>query len=467
MSPEKYKITCENVASLESNLEDFQATLHSIFKRREQRQHSDNYLRGLLYPLKNKSIETMMLQMHGDDENQIRAMQHFMSEGSWDDRAAIEKHWEMTNASIGHEEGVLIIDCSGFPKQGKESVGVKRQWCGQLGKKANCQVGVFAGYASPLGRTLLDNRLYLPKEWAESESYASKRKKCGVPEDITFKTKPQLAAEMVTEMATKKAISFQWITADEAYGRCGDFLDSVGKHGSYFAEIPKDTHVWLNRPKTEIPQWSGKGRKPNREKLVEGEPSSQTVAEVIKGFPEESWTRMKIKEGTKGPIIADMIAVRVVNSRTKLPSGDIWLVCRRNINTGEIHYFLSNASEDTSLRIFAKVAGMRWPIETCFEEGKGELGMGDYQLRSWVGWHHHMTMVILAHGFLMSVRKRLAEQAPKLTLPQVIMLLKATLPQQDFSLETTVKIVNYYQERHESAYQSHRKRRLAKLQQRE
>lgn len=465
MSQSNHRITTANVATIENELTSFQKLLHPLFKRREQREHNDNYLRGLLHPLPNKAIETMMLHMHGDDDNHIRAMQHFMSEGSWDDRAVLKKHWELVDETIGDEDGVLIIDCTGFPKQGKESVGVKRQWCGQLGKRANCQVGVFAGYATHAGRTLLDRRLYLPEEWVEKPAYAKRRKRCGVPEDVLFKTKPTLAAEMVVELATTGTVRFRWVTADEAYGRTPDFLDTIGQHAWYFAEVPTNTHIWHQRPKTEIPEWQGKGRKPTIERLLAGEPASQTVADLVSTLPRSCWKRLCIKEGTKGPIVADMAALRVTNSRQQLPSEEVWLVCRRNISSGEIHYFLSNAPEDTQLKTFATIAGMRWPIETCFEEGKQELGMGDYQLRSWTGWHHHMTLVILAHGFLMRVRHKLADAAPQLTLPQVILLLKAVLPQPEFSVESTMNIVNYYQDRHASASRSHRKRRRTKLQQ--
>lgn len=465
MSQENNRITKANIVHLEKDLKEFQGMFHDLFKRREQKTHGDNYLRGLLHPLPNKSIETMMLHLHGDDENKIRAMQHFMSEGSWDDQAVLQKHWQLIDETIGDEDGVLIVDCSGFPKQGKESVGVKQQWCGELGKRANCQVGVFIGYSCQQGRTLLDRRLYLPEEWVRAKAYEKRRPKCGVPSEIEFKTKPTLAAEMVQELAASQTIRFRWLTADEGYGRIPEFLDRVGKVAWYFAEVPTNTHVWLKRPKTELPAWKGKGRKPTRQRLVAGETPARTVAAIVADFSPEQWHRHLIKEGSKGPIIADLAVVRVTNSRQQLPGDEVWLVGRRNLTTGEIHYFLSHAPLSTTVKTFATIAGRRWPIETCFEEGKQELGMGDYQLRSWTGWHHHMTLVILAHGFLMQVRHKLADDTPQLTLPQVILLLKSVLPQPEFSVEATLDVVNYYQKRHAAASRSHRKRRLARLQQ--
>jgi hypothetical protein len=172
-----------------------------------------------------------------------------------------------------------------------------------------------------------------------------------------------------------------------------------------------------------------------------------------------------VKEGSKGTIVADFAAVRVINARQQLPGEAVWLVCRRNITTGELKYFLSNAPATTPLATFATISGMRWPIETCFEEGKQELGLGDYQVRSWTGWQHHMTLVILAHFFLVLVRKQTPERASRLTLPQVILLLKSVLPQPEFDIETTIKIVNYYQDRHEAARRSHSKRRSARIEQ--
>jgi SRSO17 transposase len=302
---------------------------------------------------------------------------------------------------------LLTLDGSDFPKQGKESVGVKRQYCGQLGKRANCQAGVFLGYVSSKGYTLLDRRLYLPKEWVDSSDYAGRRERCGVPDGLEFRTKNELAWDMIESLQRERSLPHRWVACDEAFGRDSSLLDHIAGSGLwYFAEIPKNTRVWVERPATEVPVWKGRGRKPQRSTVLEGQPEAEVVADLAASFSGEAWTRCSIKEGTKGPIIADFIAARVTAVRDDLPGPDVWLVLRRNAETGEVKYFLSNAPADTPLSILVRIAGLRWPIETCFEEGKQYLGMGDYEVRTWKGWHHHMTLCILAHHFLVRAQHK-------------------------------------------------------------
>ena len=457
-------LTVQDVQELETELAEYGQIYQDLFGRREQKEQYEIYLQGLMSDLPNKSVETMMLHLNGDEPKVIRNMQHFVSQGSWSDETILARHWQEVNQDLGDENGVFIVDSSGFPKQGKESVGVKRQWCGQLGKTANCQVGVFLSYASQLGYTLINRRLYLPQEWVEEPEYAERRIKCGVPEDITFKTQPTLALEMVQEVAKDGSLPLRWLTCDEAFGRDTAFLDNVGEVVFYFAEVPKDTNLWLQRPQTAVPaRKSNYGRKPTKLRLIKGEPTAQSVAEIAANLPAAEWSRHTIKEGSKGPIIADFACLRVVAVRNGLPGPEVWLVIRRNIVDGEPKFFLSNAPPDTPLATFVWLSGMRWPVETCFEHSKQEVGLGDYQVRSWTGWHHHMTLCILAHTFLVRMQLRLKHKAPKLTLPQAILLLKVTLTQPQVDAVKAIEIVNYYQRRHAAAYRSHRKRRLDRL----
>jgi SRSO17 transposase len=455
----QFALTTKDIEDLPTELAQYAAIYRDLFGRREQKEHYETYLEGLMLDVPNKSVETMMLNLKGDDPNAIRSMQHFLSEGSWQDQAILQRHWQEVSHDVGDENGVLIGDGSGFPKQGAESVAVKRQWCGQLGKIANCQVGVFLGYASQHGRTLLNRRLYLPQDWVKDDSYAEQRRKCGVPEDITFKTKPALLLEMVEELHAAGSLPFRWLTCDEEFGRDTAFLDQVGNYVWYLAEVDHDTRVWLTQPQTAVPDWAGQGRQPTRERLVDGEPEAQEISGLAASLPANRWERHTIKEGSKGTLEADFAALRVVTVRDGLPGPTVWLVLRRNPGTGEIKYYLSNAPAETPLSTLVWVSGMRWPIETCFEEGKQEIGLGDYQVRSWRGWHHHMTLCILAHFFLVRLQIRLKDKAPKLTLPQAILLLKATLEQPQLDASKAIEIVSYYQRRHHAAYLSHRKRR--------
>ncbi len=374
-----------DVQELSSELEAYQAIYSDCFSRREQREKSHIYVQGLLQELPNKSIETMMLRNNGDDPNGIRAMQHFISQGAWDDEAVLARHVEEVDKDLGDVEDVLIVDGSDFPKQGAESVGVKRQWCGQLGKVANCQAGIFLGYASQHGYTLLDRRLYLPRAWLEDEAYAERRAHEGVPAALTFQDKQDLALAMVKEAATSRRLRYRRLTCDEAFGRDSDFLYGVAPYAWYLAEVPTNTSVWLQRPRTEVPAWSGHGRKPTRVRLAKGEPESQTVTLVAAQLPREAWQQYTIKEGSKGPIVADFAALRVINARHNLPGHEVWLICRRDIISNEHKYYLSNAPADTPLTTFVWLSGLRWPIETCFEGGKLDIGLGDYQVHSWTG----------------------------------------------------------------------------------
>ena len=398
----------QDLGTLLGELRAYHAIYSPLFQRREQREWSARYIHGLLLELPRKSIEPMVLALDGVNRNAVRAMQQFLSEGAWDDDAILARHWQEVEQDLGDDDGVLILDGSDFPKQGTESVGVKRQYCGELGKRANCQAGVFLGYASQHGYTMLDRRLYLPQEWVEDAAYADRRKVCGVPADIAFTTKPMLGWAMIQAVHAAATLRCRWVACDEGFGRDTTFLDhSAGLELWYYAEVPHDTQVWRERPAAAVPPWSGRGRKPIRAQVVAGAAEAQPVAQLAAALPARMWSRQIIKEGSKGPVVADFAALRVVAVRDSLPGPAVWLILRHNVLTGELKTYLSNAPADTSLATLVRMSGRRWPIETCFEEGKQYLGMGDYEVRSWRGWHHHMTLCILAHFFLVRLQGRL------------------------------------------------------------
>ena len=401
------ELTPPEVAGLVEELRAYHALYAPLFQRQEQRDWSAQYLRGLLLELPRKSVEPMVLALLGADRNAVRGMQQFLSAGPWDDDAILRRHWQEVERDLGDDDGVLTLDGSDFPKQGKESVGVKRQYCGEAGKRANCQAGVFLGYASRQGYTLLDRRLYLPEEWVEEPAYAARREACGVPEDAVFQTKAQLGMAMIRAVRQAGPLRGRWVACDEGFGRDTALLDGIAGVGLwYYAEVPHDTRVWAERPAMVVPPWPGRGRKPTREQLAADAPAAEEVAQLAAALPATAWSRQLIKEGAKGPITADCAARRVTAVRDGRPGPAVWLILRRNPETGELKTYLSNAPAETPLVTLVRLSGMRWPIERCFEEGKQHLGLGDYEVRSWRGWHHHTTLVILAHFFLVRLQRR-------------------------------------------------------------
>lgn len=459
------QLTLNDVGHLLDEVKVYHAVYSPLFQRREQRERSQEYLYGLLDPeIDSKSVEPIVLSLHGDDPNEVRAMQHFVSEGAWQDRKILEQHWHEVRLDLGEDDGVFTLDGSDFPKRGQESVGVQRQYCGELGKVANCQAGVFVGYASRKGYTLLHRALYLPEKWVDDPAYAEQREKCGVPDALEFQTKPQLGVAMLEEIVATGNLPGRWLACDEAFGCSTTFLDQVAELGLwYYAEVPITTPVWRERPRTHIPPWSGRGPKPTRQELAPGEPGFQEIRDLAETLTVEDWSRHKIKEGSKGPMVADFAFLRVTAVRDKLPGPEVWLILRRAVTTGELKVYLSNAPADTSHATLVRISGMRWPIETAFEDGKQLLGMGDYQVRSWTGWHHHMTLCILAHFFLVRLQVRLGDKAPQLTLPQAQLLLTGILPKRDFDSAWVLEVLGYRQRRNHAAYLSHRKRRLSSL----
>jgi SRSO17 transposase len=383
----------------------FHRVFQACFHRREQRQWSLFYLCGLLSNLERKTLETMVLTLHGAKPNAIRDLQRFMSEGRWDERRMLEGYQTLVMEVLGEPAGVLIADGSGFPKQGEHSVGVAHQYCGHVGKVANCQEGVFVVYASSRGYAFLDKQLYLPEEWFTA-AYRDRWQACRIPEDTVFRTEPQLALEMITPLAQQAVVPFQWVTADEAYGKSPVFCDGIAALGKwYLAEVPSDTRVWLHTPAIEPPGQGLLGRPRLHPRVARNAPPPREVRELVIDLPKSKWIRRIIKQGSKGPLVAEFAFVRATALREALPGPRVWLVFRRTLEPKpEIKFYFSNAPTTCSHAELIRVSGLRWPIETALEEGKGEVGMDHYETRTWPGWHRHMTHTFLAHLFVMRLR---------------------------------------------------------------
>jgi SRSO17 transposase len=402
-----------DVEALADELVAYHAHFAPLFQRQEQRQWALTYLHGQLLDLERKSIEPIALAVTGGD---VQAMQQFISLGAWQDDRLLRAHQQLVADTLGERDtGVLIIDGCDFPKQGTYSVGVARQWCGALGKLANCQASVVACYASRHGYTLVDRRLYMPEKWF-TPAYQGRRERCGVPADLPFHTQPQLAWELIQTLHDRQEVPFQWVCGDDHFGTNPVLLDRIAAADlSYLMEVPHDTLVWRERPATVVPPPTGKkGRPPQRARLVSDAPAALRV-DAVAADPALVWRYYQIQEGAKGPLVAAFAFARVVAVRDGLPGPEVWLLLRRGLGErAQLKTYLSNAPAPTPQSTLVRMSGMRWPVEAAILECKSEVGMDHYEVRSWRGWHHHMTMTLLAHHFLVRQRCLLGEKISRI-----------------------------------------------------
>ena len=374
-------------------------------KRTESRkERADAYLRGLLLDAEStKTAEAIALKVHGDP-SQVRMTQVFLGQSAWPDDPLRQELALWVDQEIGTEQGTFIVDESGNPKCGDKSVGVARQYCGATGKIDNCQMGVFLAYAGAGGHTLLEERLYLPEEWA---SDAKRRQEAGVPDDVVFRTKPELALELIRSVGPK--VRHGWVTFDEGYGKDPGFLSGLEElEERYVGEVPKSFRGWLQRPQVEEPKPSRTGRPRGKARVPAGQPKPQTVETIAAALPASAWKRLQFREGTKGRQQAHFARVRFVAERDDLPGPELWLMIERSCDQSPyIKYYVSNAAPACPLLELAQAGHNRWPVEDCFLRGKQEVGLDDYEVRGWRGWHHHMTLVMLALWFLVLQKRRL------------------------------------------------------------
>jgi SRSO17 transposase len=286
---------------------------------------------------------------------------------------------------------------------------VARQHNGRLGKEDNCQVGVFLIGVTPAGSALLDHRLFLPESWCTATREAKDRRdEAHVPEGVTFRTKPQIAAELVRNVAVLGQVELDWVVGDSEYGRAGHLLDELELLGQrYVLEVPKTWVFWTADPAGSIPEYSGRGRKPT----APTRGAARTAAEVADELPASAWKALQVREGAVGPLVFEFAAVRAWGIRHRKPGQPSWLLIRRSLgHEPELKYYVSNAADDTPLSTLALVACTRCRVEEFFEDCKSYLGMTRYETRSWVGWHHHMSLVGLAHLFVTLARRRLQKK---------------------------------------------------------
>jgi SRSO17 transposase len=398
-------VTRQDGRNAVNELIDYHHQFEQFFRRREQSDWSWFYLCAQLSNLERKTIEPMILFFLGAIPNAIRDLQRFMSQSTWEVKPLMLHLQTLVAKWLGERDAVVIVDGSGFPKQGKHSIGVAHQYCGHLGKIANCQHGVFLAYASRQGYSFLDERLYLPQEWFAAD-HRQKRQACGLPAAVKFQTEAELALEMLQELNARGVVPFQWVAYDESYGKNPAFLAATAAlHKWYLAEVPGDTRVWLRTPPIEEPGQGAMGRPRLHRRVRCTAPAPEEVRALSLGLPRTAWHRHWIHEGSKGPLLAEFVVLRVTPIQDRLPGLRQWLICRRSLGPqAEVKFYLSNAPARCTLQELVRVSGLRWPIETALQEAKGEVGMDHYEIRTWLGWHHHMFQTFMAHLFLIRLR---------------------------------------------------------------
>jgi SRSO17 transposase len=405
-------MTEDEVRAAADRLVQFHERFAPLFGREQAQDHAYTYVKGLMVCPERKSIEPIALNV-GD--GQVSALQKFINIAPWDHedvQAEIQSAFvdELVPTAADSPIGTVgVVDESGFAKKGEHSAGVARQHNGRLGKEDNCQVGVFLVGVTPGGSALLVHQLYLPETWCESgKAAARRRQKVHIPEAVGFQTKPQIAAGLIRQTVALGIVALDWITADEEYGKSGESLDEVEQlELRYVVEVPVNTTVWTADPASCVPPYSGRGQPPKRPTRE----AVRSVAAVGADLPAGSWSRLRVREGAKGPLAFEFAAVRVWAVRHRRPGPPIWLLIRRSLEEEpEVKYYVSNAVAETPPGVLAGVACSRHAVEDYFEDAKSYLGMAQYETRSYVGWHHHMSLVAMAHLFITLTRRHLGKK---------------------------------------------------------
>ena len=354
----------------------------------------EQYLRGLLLGgAERRNAENLAEQVDGAT---ARALQRFLTEAPWPVERVTARLQEDVASLLAGPDGVWVVDETGFPKQGTKSVGVARQYSGTLGKVGNCQVGVFLAYASGRGHALVDARLYLPERWAGDRA---RRRAAGVPDEVAFRTKPELALAMLRRAREWGHLRAGWVTGDEVYGNPAvrEGLEADGYR--YVLEVPTSTMVCGVRPEARPePLRDGWTARPDLE-------PPRTMADLAAGLGPERWQLLEVAEGAQGPRVYAFARRRVREARGGGLGAEREALVRRNPDGTELRLYLANTPPEVPLPVLGRVASTRWAIETGFEQAKGEAGLDEYEVRGWAGWHHHVILALLAGLFLLQVRR--------------------------------------------------------------
>jgi SRSO17 transposase len=404
-------------------LKHFVGEFDDCFGRCEPRRHLRAYIRGQLSDLPRKSVEPIALAA----KIPPRTLQWFLNKAAADDERMRDRTQQIVARDHADPQAIGILDESGNPKKGGHTAGVQRQWCGHSGKVDNCVVAVHLGFAAGDFECLLDSDLFLPEEWANDPV---RRSEVGVPDDVVFRTKPQIALAQVRR-ALKNGIRVSAWTFDEAYGRGAEFLDGLDELGqNYVGEIPSDFYGWVRPPRVlpaPRPAELGRSGRPRRYPRVARKSlpacAVNNLVTYSPLFSKQNWQRFRIKDGEKGPMVWEVKCSPFWRKQGErgLPGPEHTLIVARNVlNPEEVKYFLTNlavGAEGASLERLLWIAFSRWPIERCFQVAKTELGMDHFEVRSWRGIHRHFYISQLSQLFCARVHQRLREKNDRKPVP--------------------------------------------------
>ena len=394
---EQTVLSPQAVRGCESRLTRFMQRYVPRFFRKEQGQNAVIVVEGLISGLERKTCEPIARE-HGV---QRKPIQSFVGCSTWDDRKVMDELRRHVKEELADPNAVLVIDPSAFAKKGTESCGVKRQWCGRLGKVENCQVGVFLCYAARGGHAPLDRRLYLPEDWAQDEK---RREKCHVPPGVVFEEKWRMGLGMVDDY--RLDLPHGWVAADDELGRCSEFRAALRERNArYVLDVPCNTLIRDLEAARPRRRHAGRGRKRETPFVRADRWAAQQ--------PASAWQRVEVRPGAKGPLVVEAMTrqVRTRDDQGRLGPQERLLVTRSEVEGHrKLDYSLSNAGAEVDMKEMVQAHAQRYRIEQMLEEGKGNAGLGHYEVRSWVGWHHHMTLALLALWFLQLERSRVGKK---------------------------------------------------------
>ena len=374
-------------------LEKFTEPFVASMGRSERKEHAQVYIAGLLSDLQRKNVESIAYR---HDQERVN-LQRFIGLAPWEHQPLLKELASQVGSQLGQDDGVIVFDPSGHKKCGHDSVGVQRQWLGRLGKIDNGQVGIYMGYASRKEQALVDVRLYLPKEWAKDKA---RRKKCGIPKEIRYRTRHELALEMLG--ANGRHLPHKWIAGDAEMGRSSRFRRDLRALGQqYLLAVPSNTSI--RDLQAEPPPYGGRGPRPKQ--------PFQRVDLWANSLVEDAWRRIKVRDGEKGPLVLEIVKTPVLarTERTRSEASEELLVITRCADENgkmKCHYYLSNAPAQTSLKELARVVKAEQRVEDGLKRAKSEAGLSDYEVRTWAGWYHHQTLSLIATWFLIGETRR-------------------------------------------------------------